>query len=169
MIVLLILFLLSLILFLCYFYLSFFTGAPFVTTPMHIVTEMIELAKLKKTDVVVDMGSGDGRILIAAAKKGAHAKGWELNPFLVAWTKLVARIYHVQTAVTVFCTSYHQANLTEATVVMFYNIPSHVPALEKKLQKELRPGTKILSYQFPLHTFTLKKQTTSGIFLYTTS
>lgn len=163
---LLILFLLSLILFLLYFYASFFIGAPFVTTPRHVVHEMITLAKLKKNDIVADLGSGDGRILIAAAKHGARARGWEINPFFVAWTKGMAYLNGVSHLVTVSCKTYQQADLREATVVMFYNIPSHVPALEKKLHKELQPGTKILSYQFPLQKFTLKKQTKSGIFLY---
>lgn len=163
---LLILFLLALVLFLCYFYVSFFIGAPFVTTPKHIVHEMMLLAEVKKSDIVVDLGSGDGRMLIAAAQKGALAKGWEINPFLVYWTHMMARLYRVKNQVTVSCKSYHQADLSTASVVMFYNIPNHVPALERKLKKELKVGTKILSYQFPLAKFKLKKQTASGIYLY---
>ncbi len=136
---------------------------------MHIVNEMMQLGNVKKKDIVVDLGSGDGRILIVAAQKGAYARGWEINPFLVAWTNLMALIKGVKPLVAVYCKSYHQADLRSATVVMFYNIPTHVPALEKKLKQELKPGTKILSYQFPLSKFTLKKETKSGIYLYTAS
>lgn len=167
--VLLILFLLALVLFLCYFMVSFFTGAPFVTTPMSIVNEMIQLAALKKNDIVIDLGSGDGRILIAAAQKGALAKGWEINPFLVAWTHIIAFLRGVSKNVTVYCQTYRQASLHNASVVIFYNIPNHVPFIEKKLRKELKPGTKIISYKFPLSTHKLVKETPSGIFLYTSS
>lgn len=163
----LILFLFLLIFFLCYFIISFFTGAPFVVTPKHIINEMLTIADLKKTDVVYDLGSGDGRILITTAKQGAHAEGWEINPVLVLWTKLMAKMQSVENKVQVYNKPYQTADLKHATIIIFYNIPGHLPSLEEKLQKELKRGTKILSYKFPLKTFTLKKQSSSGIFLYT--
>jgi SAM-dependent methyltransferase len=164
---LLILFLSLLVLFLCYFFVSFFTGAPFVPTPMSVITEVMTLANINKSDIVFDLGSGDGRLLIEASKKGAHTRGWEINPYLVIWTKLFAYRYGLKKLVSVKCQSYQHAKLEEATVVFLYNMPSFLPYLEDKFLKELRPGTRIISYKFPLGKFKLKKQTPSGIFLYT--
>jgi hypothetical protein len=163
---LLILFLFTLVFFACYLSLSFFTGAPFVVTPRHIVNEMMLLAKVSKKDIVMDLGSGDGRILIAAAELGAKGYGWEINPFLVLWTNVRAYQSGVAKNVIVACQSYNKANLTSATVVIFYNIPSHLSFIEKKMQKELKPGTKIISYKFPLQKYKPLKETASGLFFY---
>lgn len=164
--ILLLLFLLSLILFLSYLMLSFFTGAPFVVTPMAIINEILTITGISSKDTVADLGSGDGRILIAAAKKGADTQGWEINPFLVLWTKAMAYTHAVAKTVHVYNKPYQNANLQTASVVIFYNIPGHLPKLEKKLHKELKKGTKVVSYKFPLKTFKQIKQTKSGIYLY---
>lgn len=163
---LLILFLLALVLFMCYFMAAFFTGAPFVPTPMKVIKEMIAMAKINKKDIVYDLGSGDGRMLIEAAKVGAHAHGWEINPFLASWTRLVASRYGIGKRVKVHYKSYHNADLKKATVVFLYNLPAFLPALEKKFHSELKPGTKIFSYKFPLTTITPNKETESGIYYY---
>lgn len=163
---LLILFLLALVLFMCYFMLAFFTGAPFIPTPMKVIREMIKLAKISKNDIVYDLGSGDGRMLIEAARAGAKAHGWEINPFLATWTRLVASRYGIGKQVKVHYKSYHNADLTKATVVFLYNLPAFLPALEKKFHSDLKPGTKIFSYKFPLETIKPRKATLSGIYYY---
>jgi hypothetical protein len=163
---LLLLFVCVIVLFLCYYFISFFTGAPFVPTPMSVISEMLTSANISKKDVVFDLGSGDGRMLIEAAKRGAHARGWEINPFLVFWTRLVALRYGVRKQVTVHLQTYQKATLTDATVIFLYNMPSFLPALEKKFKKELKPGTKIYSYKFPLATLKPIKETKSGVFYY---
>lgn len=106
-------------------------------------------------------------MLIESARKGARSKGWEINPFLVIWTILHAYRCGVSKNVTVYCQTYQKANLDNATVVFLYNIPLFLPALEKKLHRELKPGTRVISYKFPLRKYKLTKQTKSGIYLYT--
>ncbi len=147
--------------------LSFFFGAPFVTTPSKIINEMFKLVGLNSQDVLIDMGSGDGRILIAAGKICKKTIGYEINPFLVLWTNLFAHINGVQNEVHVYMKNYQKANIKEGTIIILYSIRGHLPKIEKKIKKELKPGVKIISYKFPLSNFALINKTDSGIFLYT--
>ena len=149
-----------------FYMLAFFTGAPFVPTPISVIDELIILGKINKQDIVYDLGSGDGRMLIESSKKGAQAKGWEINPFLVVWTRFLAQKNGVSKNVSVHYQSYQKADLHDATVIFLYNLPSFLPFLENKFKKELKPGTKIFSYKFPLQTFKPVKQTPSGLFYY---
>jgi hypothetical protein len=145
----------------------FFFGPPFVPTPQKRIEEALKLARITKKDIVVDLGSGDGRMLIAAAKKGAQSQGWEINPFLVFWTKLLIYTNQLQKHVTISSKDYMIADLSTATVVFLYNLPRFMPQLEKKLTHELSPGTKIITYKFKLPTHTPLKSTSNGLFLYT--
>lgn len=133
---------------------------------MQVITEMIHMARIGKKDIVYDLGSGDGRMLLESAKKGAQTRGWEINPFLVAWTRIAAKRYGISKNVTVYYQTYQKANLKDATVIFLYNMPAFLPALEKKFHTELKPGTKIFSYKFPLDTIKPLKETDSGIFYY---
>src|SRR5579885_2296559 len=145
---------------------AFFFGPPFLATPLSIINEMFALVPLQKTDLVLDLGCGDGRILIAAAKWGAKAKGFEINPFFVLWTRLIAKSAGVSKNVRVFCQPYQTADIQDGTVIFLYNIRSALPSLERKLHNECKPGTKILSYIFPLRSLKPIKQTPSGLFMY---
>lgn len=149
------------------FMLIIFLGPPFVPTPLSIIKELIQIANISKKDVVIDLGSGDGRMLIYAAREGAIAKGWEINPLLVLWTCLAVRRYRVSKRVRIYLQNYHKADLSDATVVFLYNFPPHLPKLEEKLQKDLRKGTKIISYKFTFPTLELTEAPKPGIFIYT--
>lgn len=151
----------------CVYLCTFFFGPPFLPTPMPIIKDLIQIANISKKDVVIDLGSGDGRMLICAARHGAIAKGWEINPFLVFWTRLAARHYRVGKRVTVSLQNYHQADLSDATVVFLYNLSPHMLKLEKKLQKDLQKGTKIISYKFKFPTLEPIETPKPGIFIYT--
>src|SRR5215813_13054725 len=107
------------------FMLIIFFGPPFVPTPMPIIKELIQIANISKKDVVIDLGSGDGRMLIYAARQGAIAKGWEINPLLVLWTRLAVHCYRVSKSTRVYLQNYHKADLSDATVVFLYNFPPH--------------------------------------------
>lgn len=146
--------------------LIFLFGPPFVPTPMHIIHQLIQIADINEKDTVIDLGSGDGRMLIASAQKGAQAKGWEINPFLVLWTKLYALRYGVGDKVDIYLKSYHTADLSNATVVFLYNLPKYMPQLEKKMKAQLKPGTKILTYKFLLPTIKPTNQPKPDIYLY---
>lgn len=123
----------------------------FVPTWQPVVYQMLELAAVTKDDIVYDLGSGDGRIVIIAAQKyGARAVGIELDSKLVEVSKQVAREAEVGDRVSFLQGDLFQADISKATVVTLFLSPSVNAELEPKLRRELRPGTRIVSHQFPI-------------------
>jgi SAM-dependent methyltransferase len=124
----------------------------FFTPTMEAVADaMLKLAKVTADDVVYDLGSGDGRILILAAQKyGARGVGIELDPRLVEISRQVARDGEVVDRVTFIEGDLFTADISEATVVTLYLSPGVNRRLEPKLRQQLRPGTRIVSHQFPI-------------------
>jgi len=103
---------------------------------------------ISKDDVIYDLGSGDGRIVIAAARDfGARAVGIEIDPRLVAQSALSAERAGVAGRVRFFHQDLFQADLSPATVVMLYLSEEVNMRLRPKLLRELRPGTRIVSYR----------------------
>ena len=151
----------------CLSMLIIFFGPPFIPTPMRIIKDLTQIANISKDDVVIDLGSGDGRMLIHAARQGAIAKGWEINPLLVLWTRLAAHRYRVGKRVKVHLQNYYKADLSDATIVFLYNFPPHIPKLEQKLKQDLRAGTIVISHKFTFPTLTLAATPKQGIFIYT--
>lgn len=146
---------------------SFFMGPPFVPTPKNIVKEMLSLLNAGGKDTLLDLGSGDGIVLIEAAKFGAKAIGYETNPFLVILSKMKVRVYGLSNKVEVKYQSYEKANLHNATIVFCYNLPKFMPPILKKITSELPKNSKIVSYKFPIPRLKLIKKTKSDIYLYT--
>lgn len=123
----------------------------FAPTRQPVVYEMLELAGVTPDDVVYDLGSGDGRIVVLAAQKyGARGVGIELQPHLVAISRQVARDAEVADRVTFIQDDLFTADISGATVVTLYLSPGVNRDLEHKLRRELRPGTRIVSHQFPI-------------------
>jgi SAM-dependent methyltransferase len=126
----------------------------FVGTPQPIANAMLELAHVTVDDVVYDLGSGDGRIVILAAQKyGARGVGIELDPKLVEISRQVAREGEVGDRVTFIQGDLFTADISAATVVTLWLSTSVNMRLEAKLRRELRPGTRIVSHQFPIGTW----------------
>lgn len=123
----------------------------FVGTRHAVVDEMLLLAGVGRDDIVYDLGSGDGRILILAAQKyGARGVGIELDPALVATSRALVRESEVADKVTIVEGDLFTADISRATVVTLYLSTRVNQELEPKLRKELRPGTRIVSHQFPI-------------------
>jgi SAM-dependent methyltransferase len=121
----------------------------FVGTPQRVVEAMLTLAQVTSRDVVYDLGSGDGRIVILAAQKyGARGIGIEIEPRLVTLSRQVAREAEVADKVTFVEGDLFTADISAATVVTLWLSPSINTQLEPKLRRELRPGTRIVSHQF---------------------
>jgi len=121
----------------------------FVGTPQPIVDAMLTLAHVSRDDVVYDLGSGDGRIVILAAQQyGARGVGIEIEPRLVALSRQVARDASVEDRVRFIEGDLFTADISPATVVTMWLSPSIDAQLEPKLRRELRPGTRIVSHQF---------------------
>ncbi len=121
----------------------------FVPTPQPVVESMLDLANVKSTDVVYDLGSGDGRIVITAAKKyGARGVGIEIDPALVKQATQNAAAAGVSDKVRFLTGDIFTADIGGATVVTLYLLQSINERLRPKLVRELKPGTRIVSRVF---------------------
>lgn len=124
---------------------------PDVRTPPEVVNEMLRLARVGPDDVVYDLGSGDGRIPIAAARDfGARAVGVELDPGLVAESVRNAQRAGVTGRTRFLLEDIFKADIREATVVILYLSPDMNLRLRPKLLGELTPGSRIVSHDFPI-------------------
>ena len=124
---------------------------PDVRTPLVVVNEMLRLAEVTAGDVVYDLGSGDGRIVIAAARdRGARGVGLEIDPVLVAQATERARRLGLADRLTFRQQDLFEADLTPATVVTLYLSPDLNRRLRPKLLRELRPGARIVSHSFDM-------------------
>jgi SAM-dependent methyltransferase len=121
----------------------------FPPSPPEVVAAMLKLAGVTKNDVVYDLGSGDGRIPIAAAKTlGARGVGIELDPELVKQAREDAKNQGVSERVRFVQQDLFTADISEATVVTIYLLPSLNARLLPKLNRELKPGTRVVSQSF---------------------
>ena len=121
----------------------------FVPTPPETVDEMLRQAHLKRGDVLYDLGSGDGRIPLAAARKyGVRAVGIDIDPKLVAEANEAARREGLDGLVSFRHADMFAADVSEATVVTLYLSNTLNVMLRPKLLRELRPGTRIVSHDF---------------------
>ncbi|HVC65008.1 MAG TPA: methyltransferase domain-containing protein [Candidatus Dormibacteraeota bacterium] len=124
---------------------------PDVRTPLAVVNEMLRLADVTASDVVYDLGSGDSRILIAAARdRGARGVGLEIDPALVAQSAERARRLGLADRLSFRQQDLFEADLTPATVVTLYLSPDLNRRLRPKLLSELRPGARIVSHSFDM-------------------
>jgi len=124
-------------------------GGPYVPTPPDVVQAMLELAQVGPRDFVVDLGSGDGRIVLAAATRH-HARGMgvDIDPELVELANASARKQEVADRARFFQQDVFAADLSRATVLTLYLLPAMMERLRPKLLKELKPGTRIVSHDF---------------------
>ncbi len=148
---LIILFLLIQISFAVFFFylcLAFITGAPFVPSTDPASEAMIRLAHIKKGMTVYDLGSGNGKLLFLAAKRGGTAKGLEINPFLVLFSNLRSLVSPYRHQVKTYWKNFWNADLRDADVVFIYLLPWKMELLEKRLQKNMKKGALIVSNSF---------------------
>lgn len=124
--------------------------APYVPTVEEDVELMLDLADVGPGDYVIDLGSGDGRIVIAAAKRGVYGHGVEIDPDLVAEARRNARAAGVSERVTFVEGDLFAADIAGASVVTLYLFPEVNIALRPKLLAELAPGTRVVSNSFDM-------------------
>ena len=120
----------------------------YVPTPREVVAAMLDVAAVGPADVVYDLGSGDGRVVIEAAKRGARGVGIDLDPSLVAEASRNARKAGVLDRVRFIEGDLFTSDLSEATVVTMYLLSSINARLQPKLLRELKPGARIVSHRF---------------------
>jgi precorrin-6B methylase 2 len=124
-----------------------------VPTPPELVEAMLDLAKVTRQDFVIDLGSGDGRNVIAAAKRGARALGVEYNPKMVALSKRNAATAGVADRATFVEGDMYEADISKASVLALFLLPSNMLQLRPKFL-DLRPGSRIVSNTFGIEGWT---------------
>jgi len=148
-------------------------NAPYVTTPDKVVTAMLKLAGVKSSDTVYDLGCGDGRIVIAAARMyKAHGVGIDINPARIEEARANARKAAVETLVKFEVGDIYTTNISNATVVTLYLLPEVNLRLRPRLQNTLKPGARVVSHTFDMGDWKPdKEQIVAGsrIFLWTVS
>ena len=123
----------------------------YVPTPDEVVEAMLQVAKVTKNDIVYDLGTGDGRIPVTAAKKyGARGVGIDIDPQRIKEANENVQKNGVGDRVRILHADLFEANISEATVVTLYLLPSLNLKLMPKLMKELKPGTRIVSHAFDM-------------------
>jgi protein-L-isoaspartate O-methyltransferase len=152
--------------------------APYSPTPFDVVERMLKLAGVRPDDVVFDLGCGDGRIVIAAARMfGARGIGIDIDPSLVAQARASARQAGVESLVTFRVQDAMTADLSEATVVTLYLLAASNVKLRPILTRDLRPGARIVAHNYPIgdwepdvvDTFIDASGTTRTLFLWRTN
>lgn len=124
---------------------------PFVATPQWVIDEMLQMAGVTSKDVVYDLGSGEGDIVIRAAQRfGARAVGIELRPELIEKAREKARQAKVAHKVRFIRADFFYTDIREATVVTLFLLPEINRALRPKLLTELRPGSRVVAHAFPI-------------------
>ena len=135
-------------------------NTPYLATPPEVVTGMLELAGVSARDVVYDLGCGDGRIVIAAARTyGARGVGIDLNPARIDEARANARSAAVSGLVHLEVNDLFDTDIRGATVVALYLLPEVNVRLRPRLLRELRPGTRIVSHNFGMGDWKPDKET----------
>lgn len=138
-------------------------SVPYVPTPQEVVERMLQIAKVGPADYLIDLGSGDGRIVITAAKKhGARGFGVDLNPVRITEAEENARKAGVVDKVAFYQRDLFETDLSQATVITMYLLPRVNLELRPKLL-ELKPGTRIVSHDFSMNDWTPDVKVTMDI------
>lgn len=140
-------------------------GAPFVPTGRRTIEVMLNLTQLAPGQRLLDVGSGDGRIVVAAAKRGARAHGVELNPWLVWWARWRAKFSGVGGRATFTCANLWTTDCSPYEVITLYGLGPMMRKLEEKLQRELAPGARVVSHAFRFPTWQ-PVRSEHGVYLY---
>ncbi|MEM2813872.1 MAG: methyltransferase domain-containing protein, partial [Candidatus Methanomethylicia archaeon] len=124
---------------------------PFVSTPENVARRMLQLCNVKPGELVYDLGAGDGRILFIAAKEfKARAVGIEIRPQLVKQIEERILAENLQGVVRIIHGNFFDVSIRDADVVTMYLLTSVNERLKPKLERELRPGTRIVSHDFEI-------------------
>lgn len=124
---------------------------PYVPTREPVVDKMLEMAKVQKSDFLIDLGSGDGRIPVAAAKKfGARGFGVDINPQRIAEANANAKAAGVTDKVEFRQQDLFKTKISDATVLTMYLLPSVNMQLRPRILSELKPGTRVVSHAFDM-------------------
>ena len=123
-------------------------GAPFVPMSKSNLRMLVKLADITSEERVVDLGSGDGRVVMEFAELGCKVDGFEINPLLVRSSRKKIKERGLEKTAVIFEKDFWDHDLSEYDIVVLFQVPYVLNKLEKKLKRELKPGSKVLSYSF---------------------
>ena len=161
----------TVLLFILLFLLGFFIaplivwGAPFDPSDRETVKKMVALANIQPCKKAADLGSGDGRVVIALAKAGAEAHGYEINPLLVWWARRNIRKAGLTDKASIHWKSFWRENFVSFDAITVFGVNYIMKDLEKKLRKELKTNARVVSntWPFPTWSHSLKE---GNVYLY---
>lgn len=143
----------------------FARGAPYVPSGRKTIERMLDLALLKVGERMLDIGSGDGRIVIAAARRGIIAHGVELNPWLVWWSRLQAKMFGFSGKAAFTCGNLWSFDTSGFDVITVYGLSPIMRRLGEKLSRELQPGARVVSHGFRFPDWQTVREV-DGVYLY---
>lgn len=132
-----------------YLLIAFLTGAPYVPSTKLTADTMIRLSGIKKSFIIYDLGSGDGRLLYRSMLYGAKkAIGYEINPYLVLLSRIRFFFSPFRNRVHIYLKNFWKADISGADIVYIYLLPWRMEQLKQKLLTELKPGARVVSNSF---------------------
>ncbi|MDQ3159210.1 MAG: SAM-dependent methyltransferase [bacterium] len=140
-----------------------FFGAPYLPTRKEQIESSLDLLDLKKGQLLVELGSGDGRVLKAAGKRDIKAVGYEINPILVIISKIIT--FRYRKLVNTRWKSMWKADISQADGVYVFLLDRFMQKLDNKMKKEVKTGTKLISFAFKIKGKKISKKK-KGLFLY---
>lgn len=142
-------------------------NAPYVTTPPDVVAAILKLARVRSSDIVYDLGCGDRRIVISAARVyGAHGVGIDINPERILEARAQFRKAGVEGLTRFEINDVFDADIRDATIVALYLLPDLNLRLRPKLFQDLKPGTRVVSHSFHMGDWKAEKEIIAGSHIY---
>lgn len=151
------------VVFLLFAFVVFF-GAPYLPSLSPQIEEGLDLLGLQPGQTMLELGSGDGRVLFAAAERGLNAIGYELNPLLVLWTRVRARKYKGR--VRVYCRNFWSIDWPQTDGIFVFLLDKYMKKLDKKIIQEYSYPVKLVSFAFKIPGRPVAAHT-KGVYLYT--
>ncbi len=124
--------------------------SPWWRTSKRIAKIMCKLAKITNKDIIYDLGSGDGQALLTASKLGAKGVGIEIDPLRVWISKIFLKIHGADLKMKIVRKNFFDVDLSDATVIFAYLVPKTLARLKPKFLKELKPGTRIVTFVYKI-------------------
>lgn len=156
--IIIILFFLLLLIHFTYTLITIYSGACYVPSPKSSLEDVIQVKEFKESDVVLDLGSGDGRFLIAASKAGAgKCIGVELNFLLVLYSRLKVKLLGLKN-IEIRNENFWKTDLSEVTVLILYLVPIKMDKLIDKVKKEMSPESEVIAFRYKLNDWKVEKE-----------
>ena len=137
-------------------------GAPWVPMEADVVERVLKMAEVKDGDKFYELGSGDGRLVIAAALKGATATGIEIDKWRVFYSRFFIWLFRIGGKAEILQKDIFEQNYEDATVVCLYLLQETNEKIQEKLEKELKPGTRVISVAFTFPGWKLERTDPRG-------